>query len=76
MSNPDYASLLAQVAAETDPVAKAALEAQCYQFIEELTDEEKELFNYVSSDYFEDTPGTVTRTSYIGIFYDNLGIIQ
>jgi len=76
MSNPNYSSLLAQIAAETDPDEKDDLIEDCYQFLQELTNEEKELFNYVSSDYFEDTPGTVTRTSYIGIYYDNLGIIQ
>ncbi len=57
MSKPNYASLLAQIAAETDATAKAALEAQCYQFPEPLTAEEENLFNYVSTDYMEDTPG-------------------
>jgi hypothetical protein len=74
MSKPNYASLLAQIAAETDPTAKAALEAQCYQFPEPLTTEEENLFNYVSTDYLEDTPGTTS--SYIGIYYGEDGIIQ
>ena len=47
MAKPDYASLLAQIAAETDATAKAALEAQCYQFPEPLTAAEEDLFNYV-----------------------------
>ena len=74
MSKPNYASLLAQIAAETDPTAKAALEAQCDQFPEPLTTEEENLFNYVSTDYLEDTPGTTS--SYIGIYYGEDGIIQ
>ena len=57
MSKPNYASLLAQIAAETDPSAKAALEAQCYQFPEPLTAAEENLFNYVSTDYLIGNPG-------------------
>lgn len=57
MSKPNYASLLAQIAAETDPATKAALEAQCYQFPEPLTAAEENLFNYVSTDYLEANPG-------------------
>ena len=74
MSKPNYASLLAQIASETDATAKAALEAQCYQFPEPLTAAEENLFNYVSTDYLEDTPGTTS--SYIGIYYGEDGIIQ
>jgi hypothetical protein len=57
MSKPNYASLLAQIAAETDATAKAALEAQCYQFPEPLTAAEEDLFNYVSTDYIIANPG-------------------
>ena len=74
MAKPNYVSLLAQIAAETDPATKAALEAQCYQFPEPLTAAEENLFNYVSTDYLEDTPGTTS--SYIGIYYGEDGIIQ
>ena len=59
MANPDYASLLALIAAETDPVIKAQLEAQCYVFTDSLTDAERELFEYVAFDYVEDNPGYV-----------------
>ena len=45
MANPNYASLLAQIAAETDSTAKQALIDQCYVFTEDLTAAEKELFN-------------------------------
>lgn len=74
MANPDYATLLAQIAAESDATAKAALIAQCYIFTETLTTTEEELFDYVAKDYIDDTPGTTT--SYIGIYYGDDGIIQ
>jgi len=74
MANPDYATLLAQIAAESDATAKAALIAQCYIFTETLTTAEEELFDYVAKDYIDDTPGTAT--SYIGIYYGDDGIIQ
>jgi thioredoxin-like negative regulator of GroEL len=74
MANPDYATLLAQIAAESDATAKAALIAQCYIFTETLTTAEEELFDYVAKDYIDDTPGTTT--SYIGIYYGDDGIIQ
>ena len=51
MANPDYATLLSQIAAASGG-AKTALEAQCYVFDEALTDTEKNLFNYVSDGYF------------------------
>ena len=47
MAKPDYETLLGQIAAETDPTAKAALEAQCFVFLEPLTEAEKELFAYL-----------------------------
>ena len=47
MAKPDYATLLSQIAAASGDT-KTALEAQCYVFEEELTDAEKDLFNYVS----------------------------
>jgi alpha-L-fucosidase len=100
MSNPNYSSLLGQIATAknhahrivSDPVWVAAnphiaslgaqywldraddLADDCYVFTEELTTAEKELFNYVSSDYIQDTPGTTT--SYVGIYYGNSGIIS
>ena len=74
MAKPNYASLLAQIAAETDPTAKAALEAQCYRFPEPLTAAEENLFNYVEEGYIEDNPGTTT--AYVGVYYGEDGIIQ
>jgi len=59
MANPDYAILLAQIAAESDPAAKAILQAQAYVFTEELTQEEIQLFEFVEFDYIENNPGYV-----------------
>ena len=46
MANPNYASLLAQIAVETDPGIKASLIAQTYVFNTALTEAEIELFEY------------------------------
>lgn len=68
MANPDYATLLALIAAETDPVIKAQLEAQCYVFQAELTDTEIELFEYCAFDYMEDNPGYVNNVQDVGLY--------
>jgi|TARA_B110000503_G_C7136057_1_gene408845 hypothetical protein len=68
MANPDYASLLAQIAAETDPVIKAQLEAQCYVFADSLTDAERELFEFAAFDYIEDNPGYVDGAFTPGLY--------
>ena len=49
MPNPNYAALLAQIAAETDPVLKQALIDQAYVFTEGdgLSDNEIQLFEFV-----------------------------
>jgi hypothetical protein len=75
MANPNYAVLLAQIAAETDPVAKAALIAQCYVFEDTPTLEEQELFEYCAFDYVENNPGYVegysgSETSYLYVLPD------
>ena len=57
MANPDYATLLPLIAAETDPVLKQQLIDQCYQFLVPLTDAERELFEYSNFDYIENNPG-------------------
>ncbi|HCU80215.1 MAG TPA: hypothetical protein DGN60_03510 [Chloroflexi bacterium] len=74
MAKPDYATLLSQIAAASGD-AKTALEAQCYVFEEELTDAEKDLFNYVSDEYFLFNPGTENETfkSYVGVYYSATG---
>lgn len=58
----------------TKEAAKAQDITDCYKFPEPITEAEKDLFNYVSTDYLEDTPGTTS--SYIGIYYGEDGIIQ
>ena len=74
MSKPNYASLLAQIASETDATAKAALEAQCYQFPEPLTAAEEDLFNYVSTDYIIGNPGQPFAGDPMEVFDDTLVI--
>tara|TARA_Y100000389_G_C17309516_1_gene437228 strand:+ start:355 stop:591 length:237 start_codon:yes stop_codon:yes gene_type:complete len=75
MAKPDYATLLGQIASETDPTAKAALEAQCYVFTEALTAAEEELFGYVNDNYLLFNPGTEDNSfkSYVGVYYSDTG---
>jgi hypothetical protein len=75
MTKPDYKTLLAQIAQETDPVRKQELIDECYVFTEELTDEEKELFGYMNDDYVEKNPGIAGNmfSSYVGIYINQEG---
>ena len=78
MANPDYATLLPLIAAETDPVIKQQLIDQCYQFFVQLTDAERELFEYSSFDYVEDNPGYVNANAslpYVTVGYVANGYI-
>ena len=74
MANPDYATLLSQIAAASG-AAKTALELQCFVLEEALTDTEKNLFNYVSDEYFLFNPGTDSGTfkSYVGVYFNDSG---
>ncbi len=74
MANPDYATLLASIAAATG-ATRTALEAQCYVFEEPLTDTEKNLFNYVFDDYLTFNPGTDSGTfkSFVGVYFNDSG---
>ena len=74
MANPDYATLLSQIAAASGD-AKTALELQCFVFEDPLTDTEKNLFNYVSDEYFLFNPGTDSGTfkSYVGVYFNDSG---
>jgi hypothetical protein len=74
MANPDYATLLSSIASASGD-AKTALELQCYVFEEALTDTEKNLFNYVSDEYFSFNPGTDSGTfkSYVGVYFNDNG---
>ena len=75
MAKPDYATLLGQIASETNPTSKAALEAQCYVFTEALTAAEEELFGYVNNNYLLFNPGTEDNSfkSYVGVYYSDTG---
>ena len=83
MANPDYATLLPQIAAETDATKKQALIDECYQFNQELTLEEKSLFSYFTPDndnefidYVTDNPGLTNGNEYIsfvGDYYNQYG---
>ena len=77
MANPDYATLLPQIQAETDATKKQALIDECYQFKEELTLEERSLFSYFTPDndnelvdYVTDNPGLTGGNEYIGYVGD------
>ena len=74
MANPDYATLLASIAAASGD-AKTALEQQCYVFEEVLTDTEKNLFNYVFDEYLTFNPGTDSGTfkSFVGVYFNDSG---
>ena len=76
--NPDYATLLAQIAAETDATKKASLENQAYRFVQPLTQEEQDLFGYINSGYIDENPSNTDGTptnflSYVGVYYDEVG---
>ena len=75
MAKPDYATLLPLIAAETDPTAKATLEAQCYVFNELLTADEENLFVYVNNNYLLLNPGQEDNSfkSYVGVYYSDTG---
>ena len=75
MAKPDYATLLGQIAVETDPKKKATLEAQCFVFNEPLTEAEEELFGYVNNNYIRFNPGEEANKfkSYVGTYFSDTG---
>ena len=76
MANPNYASLLAQIAAESDSTAKQALIDQCYVFETTPNASEQNLFNYVQTNSVEPNPGTADDSSfsgYVGVYYNDAG---
>lgn len=56
-TKPDYANLFTIMANETDPDVYLKLRTEAYTFVAPLTQEEKDLFNYLPSDYIENNPG-------------------
>lgn len=76
MANPDYATLLPLIAAETDPVARQALIEQAYQFNEPLTDEEAKVWAYLENleDYVSDSESNYAGyTEYVGAYFNPEG---
>lgn len=78
MANPDYATLLPQIAAETDAAKKQLLINQTYQFNSPLSQAEEDLFAYINSGYTQDNPNATDGTpdafiSYVGVYYDAFG---
>ena len=69
-NKPNYAEKLAAAAQEQDPDKKASLLREAYFFPEEVTPEERELFDYMQEDYVQDhprvTPGN-REESYVGV---------
>ena len=77
-SNPDYLALLTALAAETDPILRAAIEAQIV-FTSPLSRDEQELFEYSHFDYIEDNPGYVNAEAslpYVAVNYVANGYIS
>ena len=50
MAKPDYATLLGQIRAETDPTARLHWKRSVFVFLEPMTEAE-ELFAYLDNDY-------------------------
>ena len=67
MANPDYKTLLGQIAAETDSDQKQILINKCYVFLEPLTQDEEDLFAYSVRDYFADNPDDNLK-SFVGVY--------
>lgn len=65
MANPDYKTLLQQIGKETDLVKKQELIEKTYIFEEQLTEEEKELFDFVEKDYIKNNPGYTNSKEYV-----------
>lgn len=76
-TKPNYRQLLAQIAAETDPVEKQRLINLCYQFVfDDITEEEIELFAYTEDNYVVPNPGDSANgefVAYVGLYYSDDG---
>lgn len=73
--NPDYRTGIQVLNGETNEIVIDLLKNQVYKFVQELTDEEKDAFNYLSSGYIENNPGIQGNSfkSYIGVYIDDEG---
>lgn len=77
-NNPDYSTLLPQIASETDASQKQLLINQTYQFNSPLSQAEEDLFAYINSGYIQDNPNATDGSpdafiSYVGVYYDQFG---
>jgi hypothetical protein len=61
MTNPDYIAIAELLKTETDVTVRQTLLDQLFVFNEELTEAEKNLFNYIEDTYIENNPGDVNR---------------
>lgn len=75
IGNPLYSEGLITISAEEDPEVKAALLAEIYQFLVEVTSEEIAPFGYMEPDYVENDPGIVGNAfaSYVGVYINQEG---
>jgi hypothetical protein len=73
--NPLYEEGLSTIASEEDVDVKAALVSEVYQFLFDLTNEEREVFGYMKSDYIANDPGIVGNafSSYVGVYISQEG---
>ena len=71
-AKPKYADLLFAIQLEEDEEVKEVLIEQTYVFNEVLTEEEKQVFNFVADGYVDPNPGFIanTFTSYVGSYPD------
>ena len=74
MAKPDYATLLGQIAVETDPTKKDT-RGSVFVFNEPLTEAEEELFGYVNNNYIRFNPGEEANKfkSYVGTYFSDTG---
>tara|TARA_B110000977_G_scaffold63836_1_gene86817 strand:+ start:16454 stop:16714 length:261 start_codon:yes stop_codon:yes gene_type:complete len=81
-TKPNYRSLLAQIAAETDPVEKQRLIDLTYQFVfDDINEEDRIAFSYVDDDYVVPNPGYQPYgpetaglfAAYVGLYYSDEG---
>ena len=73
--NPLYGEGLTTIANEEDAEVKALLIAEIYQFLFDLTPEERAVFGYFEPDYVENDPGIVGNAfaSYVGVYISQEG---
>lgn len=73
--NPLYEEGLFTIASEEDSDVRELLTDEIYQFLINLSVEERDVFGYVKSGYIEDDPGVIDGifSSYIGVYIDQEG---